>query len=98
MKTTHITDYRSQHNILISPMTEKELKDNMNKSGRISTKIIIDFSDLLNNDVEWLNDEVSKRITDLVGGLVDITYSVAGRTTTNQIILKIDAEIDFEDY
>lgn len=96
MKTKHITDYRSKHDILTEPMTEKELKENIRKDGSISAKVLIDFFDLVGNDIEWLNDEVSERITNSVGGLVDINYNLAGRTTSNEVIVKVTANVEFD--
>lgn len=96
METIHITDYRSHHDVLTKPMTEKELTDNITKSGKISAKLVVDLNDLVNNDIDWLNDELSERITDSVAGLTDIEYTVAGRTTNNEVILKVTATVEFD--
>jgi len=96
MKNEHITDFRSKHTILVEPMTEKELKENMRKDGSISAKVLINFFDLVNNDIEWLNDEVSEKVTNSVCSLVDMNYSVAGRTTNNQVIVKVNAVVEFD--
>ena len=96
MKTLKITDWRSKHEVLTAPMTEKELKETVSKTNRISAKILVDFNSLVSNDMEWLNDEASERITNSVGGLVDISYTVAGRTPDNDVIIKVEAEVEFD--
>ena len=96
MKTVHITDWRSKHEVLTAPMTEKELRDNVRKDGSISAKILIDFNQLVDEDIEWLNDEMSLRVTDSIAGLHDISYKLAGSTTNNEMIVRVDAQVEFE--
>lgn len=96
MKTTEIKNWRSQHTVLVTPMTKEELEQNSTKDGRISAKILVDFDDLVRYDQEWLYDEVSERITNSVGGLMDISFNVAGKTNINQVIVKVQGEIYFE--
>lgn len=47
METRHIKDYRSYHDVLVKPMTLNELKDNVTKDNRLSTKILLHFDDLI---------------------------------------------------
>ena len=96
MKTTTIKNWRTSHDVIVMPMNVPELKEFMTKAGRISAKVLIDFNDLVRYDQEWLNDEVSERITNSVGGLVDISFKVVGRTNINQVIVLVEGEIDFE--
>lgn len=96
MKTLFIRDFRSDHNVLVAPMSKEDLKENVQKSGRILIKVVVSFNDLLGNDLEWLNDEVSERITGSVAGLTDIVYYVAGRTPHNEVILKVNANVEFD--
>ena len=96
MKTNVIVNFRSIHKVLLTPMTEKELKENVRKDGTIQAKVLVDFNNLVNYDIEELNDEVSDMITDSVAGLTDISYKVAGRTTSNDVILKVTANVEFE--
>lgn len=96
MKTVLIKNFRSEHNVLTHAMSEQELKDNVRKDGTIVAKLKVDFTDLVNYDIEWFNDEVSEAITGSVCGLTNICYSVAGRTTTNDVIVKVVANVEFE--
>ena len=97
MELVNMTDFRSLHNVLVQPMNQKELGDNVRKDGSISAKVLVEFNDLVNNDMEWLNDEVSEKITGSIAGLTDISYHVGGRTTSNQIILKVTGQVELED-
>ena len=96
MKTIEIKNFRTKHIVLTEPMTEKELKENIRKNGRISAKVLLDFTEIVNYDGEWFNDEVSEKITNSVAGLSDINFSIVGRTTKNDAIVKIDAEVNFD--
>lgn len=96
MKKILIKDFRSTHNVLVLPMTEKELEENVRKDGTVQAKVLVDFIDLVDNDLEWLNDEVSERITGSIAGLTDISFYVAGRTTINQVIVKVTGTVEFE--
>lgn len=91
-----MTDFRSKHKVLVEPMSKKELKENIRKNGRISAKVLLHFDDIVNNDIEWLNDMASEKITKSICGLMDINYSVVGRTIKNDLILKVDAEVEFD--
>jgi hypothetical protein len=97
MELKHFVDYRSIHNLLVQPMTDKDLKAAVRKDGTVKAKVLVDFNDLVNNDIEWLNDEVSEKITGSIAGLTDISFDVAGRTTSNEIILKVTGAVEFED-
>ena len=96
MQVTKIKNWRTEHDVLMTPMNEKELKENATKQGRKSAKVLVDFNDLVHYDQEWLNDEVSERITNSVGGLVDISFKVVGKTNINQLIIRVEGDVDFE--
>lgn len=90
-----ITNFRSYHNVLVRPLTVKQLTQRSTKQNIISEKVLISFNDLVDNNGEWLNDEVSEKITGSIAGLMNIQYKVAGRTTSNEVILKVSGEINF---
>jgi len=94
-KTKNIVDYRSFHSAVVKPFTVKELKERENKSGEISEKVVIDIDDLINCNILWLANFVSKKITGNDLALKTISYKVAGRTTNNQVILKATGKIDY---
>ena len=96
MESKVIKSWRSMNEVLTSPMTKEELESNSNRNGVINANLLIDFFDLVNEDIEWLNDEVSERITGSIGGLVDIFYKVVGKTSNNEIVVKVTGEVDFE--
>lgn len=97
MELVNMTDFRSLHKVLVKPMNQKELTDNVRKDGSIQAKVLVDFDDLVNNDLEWLNDEVSERITGSIAGLTDISFNVAGRTTNDQVIVKVTGVPELEE-
>jgi len=97
MELKHIIDYRSIHNILIEPMNQKELADNVRKDGSVQAKVLVSFESILANNIDDLNDDVSEKITGSISGLTDISYSVAGRTTNNELILKVTGVPELED-
>lgn len=97
MELVNMTDFRSLHKVLVKPMNQKELTDHVRKDGTIQAKVLVDFNDLVNNDLEWLNDEVSERITGSVAGLTDISFNVAGRTTIDQVIVKVTGVPELEE-
>lgn len=97
MELKHFVDYRSIHNLLVQPMNQKELKDAVRKDGTVAVKVVIPFNDIVSFDLEWLNDEVSEKITGSIVGLTNISWDVAGRTTNNEVILKVTGAVEFED-
>ena len=94
METKHIKDYRSFHDVLVKPLTLTELEEQRKKDGTIRVKLVVDLFDLIDNDMEWLNDEVSERITDSTCGLTDLSYKVAGRTTNDEVIIAVTGNVD----
>ena len=98
MKTKNYTDYRSLHVILTEPMNQKELADNVRKDGTIQAQVVVTLEEVLDNDIEYLNDTVSERITGSEAGLTDISFDVAGTITgTNEMILRVTGTVEFED-
>lgn len=97
MELVNMTVFRSLHKVLVKPMNQKELTDNVRKDGSIQAKVLLDFDDLVNHDLEWLNDEVSKRITGSITGLTDISFNVVGRITIDQVILKVTGVPELEE-
>lgn len=93
MKTLTIKNFRSEHNVLISPMTKKELEDNVRADGTIQSKVLVSLTDLIEWDIDTLNDFVSEKITSSENGLLDISYKISGRTTNNEIILKVTGAV-----
>lgn len=97
MELKHFVDYRSIHNLLVQPMNQKELKEAVRKDGTVAAKVLVPFEKVLDNDIEWLNDEVSEMITGSIVGLTNIDFNLAGRTTSNELILKVTGVVEFED-
>ena len=97
MELKHFIDYRSIHNILVQPMNQKELKEAVRKDGTVQAKVLVSFENILAHDLDDLNDDVSEKITGSIAGLTDISYSVAGRNTNNEIILKVTGVPELED-
>ncbi|MFV2016766.1 MAG: hypothetical protein ACC656_15145, partial [Candidatus Heimdallarchaeota archaeon] len=89
MELKDYIDYRSKHKLLVEPMNEKELRDNVRKDGTVQAKVLVSFNNVLANDLDYLNDDVSEKITGSTCGLTDICFDLAGRTTNNELILKV---------
>jgi len=96
MKSIIIKNFRSTHKIFDLPMTEKELRELVSKKGTISGKVLVDFNDLVNNDFDWLNDVASEKLTGSICGLTEINFIVVGKTTINQVILKVTGTVEFD--
>lgn len=96
MKTETFIDFRSMHKILTEPMTLNELKSDVTKSGKISVKLLFDFNSIIANNLNWLCNEANKRITGSSNLLSEINFKIAGRTTKNEVIVKVDAILEFD--
>jgi len=94
-KLKNLVDYRSLHSVVVKPFTVKELKERQNKSGVISEKVVVKLDDLINNSIDVLSNNVSKKITGNDLALTKIDFKVAGRTTNNEVILKVTSKIDY---
>ena len=92
--TKHIRDFRSDHDVLTRPLTASELTDKRRKDGTVKVKVKVELFDLIGQDMEWLNDEVSEKITGSTCGLTAIGYRLAGRTTDNETILEVIGNVD----
>lgn len=95
-KIKEVKNFRKTMNVLVKPLTEKELAERSNKEDIISEKIIIDFNDIIFNDIEWLNDYASEAITGSEVGLTDISYEIVGRTTNNEAIVEVKGEVYYD--
>ena len=96
-KTKNIVDYRSFHSVVVKPFTEKELKERENKSGVITEKVTVSLSKLIKFDRYGLFDHVCKLITGSELGLRAITYKVAGRTTDDEVIIKVTGILNYSE-
>lgn len=64
---------------LLEPYTIEELtRLSNNGENHIEANVEISLWDLIENDLEWLNDTVSERITGSSCGLEDINFEPAG--------------------
>ncbi len=97
MELKDYIDYRSKHKLLVEPMNQKELRDNVRKDGTVQAKVLVSFNNVLANDLDYLNDDVSEKITGSSAGLTDICFDLAGRTTKNELILKVTGVPEFEE-
>ncbi len=55
------------------------------------------LSDIISNDLEWLNDEISERITGNPYGLLDIEYRLAHKpvaTSYQDVLLWVSGDIN----
>jgi len=97
MKTENYTDYRSLHVLLTEAMNQKELEDNVRKDGTIQAQVVVTLEEVLDNDIDYLNDVVSEKITGSIVGLTDISFNVAGSVTgTNELILRVTGTVEFD--
>lgn len=91
MKTEHIVDYRSLHNVITEPMTEKELKESTRKDGTIKVKVLHDFDYILSDSKEGIESDVAVAITRNPEGLTDMSIELVGRKNL-KAILKVVAK------
>lgn len=82
------------------PLTKKELRDiTANGEHLIDIVVSVEFWDLVNHDLEWLNDHVSERITGSEAGLTNIDYeqvSIPEATRRGNVVpLRVRAEVDY---
>jgi len=97
MDTKNYTDYRSLHVLLTKAMDQKELADNVRKDGTIQAQVVVTLEEVLDNDLDYLNDVLSERITGSEAGLTDISFEVAGSVTgTNDLIIRVTANVEFD--
>jgi hypothetical protein len=90
MKTEHITDFRSKHDVLVEPLTEKELKENARKDGTIQVKVLHDFDHILTDSKEGIESDVAVAVTRDPEGLTDMNIELVGRKNF-KAILKVTA-------
>lgn len=91
MEVKTVKNCRTYHDVITKPFTLEELK--AKKSTVVSAKVSIPLSDLIWNDQEWLNDEVSERITGSIAGLTEISFEVFGREGKDNVILKVTGDV-----
>ena len=93
-KTTVITTWRDKFEVLEEPLSIKELKAAQDKEGNVSAILVFDLSDLIDNDVEWLNDEVSERITGSIIALTSIDFKPFGvKKSIEKVFVKVTGNI-----
>lgn len=86
--------------VLEKPYTIKEIKKKMNQNGYISGNIAVPLRDIIHTDYEGFLDILGMK---LVGSIClgDISYSVAGHTDDNQVIIRVTGDAltlpDFEE-
>lgn len=70
---------------LLKPFTVAEIRQNLDANGYISGDVLVDLSDIIDNDLEGFLDIISEK---LVGNdlLMDITYEVAGGSKDGVVI------------
>lgn len=97
MELKHFVDYRSIHNILVRSMNAKELKENVRKDGTIQAKVLYKLEHMISDSKDTVIGDVSTAITGNPEGLSNVSFDLAGRTTRNEVILKVTGTPIFED-
>ena len=88
---------------ITSPMSPEQVQKVMDENNRISVVIDFDFSDLVDNDIEGINDIAEERILQ-EGNLSDISYKVVGHIPPigdedcGGVLVQVDAVVDLEDW
>lgn len=74
--------------LILKPMTEKELRDNMDENGYIEADVIIGFHNILNVDMETFLDCISEAAT---GSplLMDVAYQAIGIADKDNLIIRV---------
>ena len=97
MKTIHVTDYRSHHDVLTSKVSKKELKEIVNKEGKVTLKVLFALTDIM-KDENKVKKESAERITGSETGLSNVELFIAGRTTKNEVIMRVTGIVEFETF
>lgn len=77
---------------LTKPMTYEEIKENMDDNCFIKGNIVINLSEIIDNDFEGFLDIISNR---LVGSplLMDINYNVVGCENGDVLIIQVRGDV-----
>lgn len=90
----NLVDYRSFHTVVRKSFNAKQLLERVNKDNVLTEKVVISLDDLIKFDRHELNEKLSKLITGSELRLINLDYKVAGRTTKNEVILKVTGKLD----
>lgn len=89
----NLVDYRTFHSVVRKPFTAEQLKQRAKKDNVLTEKVVISLDTLLDSDRHTMSKHVSKQITGNDLGLDNVQYKVAGRTTSNEVILKVTGKV-----
>jgi hypothetical protein len=95
-KIRNYVDYRSLHSIVEKPFNKKEIEKRLTKDNVLSEKVTININDLIGYSKDWIDSYVSKKLTGDELALDNVQYKVAGRTTKNEVILKVTASYNVQ--
>lgn len=95
MDSKIVTTWRDKIAILNKPLTPKELDELKDKQGNVTQTLEFDLGDIIDNDIEWLNDEVSERITGSTIGLTDISFKAVGaKKSIDKTFIKVTGNVE----
>jgi len=78
--------------ILYKPLLKHEVKKRLDKDGFLTVCILVDFYDILENDLEGFNNLAEEKILE-EGIIFNIKYKVIS-TLDESIVIQVTAEID----
>jgi hypothetical protein len=74
------------------------LRRNKDENGFVTLNLDFDLNEFIENDIEWLNDESSQRITGSEAGLTDISYKTISVLDNGRILIAVTGNVnDFLD-
>ena len=62
---------------LTKPLTKQEMTEKMDENGYICENVLVDISDMIDNDIEGFIDTISEKLTGSPC-LMDVSYKVVG--------------------
>ena len=78
--------------LLTQPYTREELRSNMDEDGCVEGKVIVDFNQILDIDLEGFLDCLSERLTGSLL-LMNIDYNVVGIIGPDELVINVSGNV-----
>lgn len=78
--------------LLTQPYTREELRSNMDEDGYVEGKVIVDFNQILDIDLEGFLDCLSERLTGSLL-LMNIDYDIVGIVGPNELVINVSGNV-----
>jgi hypothetical protein len=93
-KLIHVTDWRSQHEVLDKRLTKEEVRHLAGNSGKLTVKVAFELESIIRANENILSVEISSFVTGDGAAMKNMTFKLAGRhAETNAAILKVTGDV-----